>query len=71
MTMPPRPSWYSGRDDIATFLSSWPLSLPKRWQLLPTGANGQVAVAGYLWDAQTTAVRPETIIALTFQAARI
>ena len=32
MAMPPWPSWYSGRDAIATFLRSWPLSLRKRWQ---------------------------------------
>jgi RNA polymerase sigma-70 factor, ECF subfamily len=71
MTMPPWPSWYRGRDAIATFLRSWPLALRKRWQLIHTGANGQPAVAGYLWDEQTTVYRPETIIVLTFQAARI
>jgi RNA polymerase sigma-70 factor, ECF subfamily len=71
MTMPPWPSWYRGRDAVATFLRSWPLSLRKRWQLVHTGANGQPAVAGYLWDEQTTAFRAETIIVLTFQAARI
>jgi RNA polymerase sigma-70 factor, ECF subfamily len=27
MTMPPWPSWYSGRDAVATFLRNWPLSL--------------------------------------------
>jgi RNA polymerase sigma-70 factor, ECF subfamily len=69
MTMPPWRSWYSGRDAVATFLRSWPLSPRKRWQLLVTSANGQPAVAGYLWDAQTTAFRAETIIVLTFQAA--
>jgi RNA polymerase sigma-70 factor, ECF subfamily len=71
MTMPPWPSWYSGRDAIATFLRSWPLSLRKHWQLLRTGANGQPAVAGYLWDEQATAFRAETIIVLTFEAARL
>jgi RNA polymerase sigma-70 factor, ECF subfamily len=71
MAMPPWPSWYRGRDAIATFLRSWPLSLRKRWQLLQTRANGQPAVAGYLWDEQTSAFRAETIIVLTFQAARI
>jgi RNA polymerase sigma-70 factor (ECF subfamily) len=71
MAMPPWPSWYRGRDAIATFLRSWPLSLRKRWQLLHTGANGQPAVAGYLSDEQTIAFRAETIIVLTFQAARI
>jgi RNA polymerase sigma-70 factor (ECF subfamily) len=71
ITMPPWPSWYRGRDAIATFLRSWPLSHRKRWQFLHTGANGQPAVAGYLWDEQRTAFRPETIIVLTFHAARI
>jgi RNA polymerase sigma-70 factor (ECF subfamily) len=71
MTMPPWPSWYSGRHAVATFLGSWPLSARKRWRLLPTGANGQPAVAGYLWDEQRTAFRAETIIVLTFHAERI
>jgi RNA polymerase sigma-70 factor, ECF subfamily len=71
MTMPPWPSWYAGRDAVATFLRSWPLSLQKRWHLLRTSANGQPAVAGYLWNEQANAFRPETIIVLTFQAARI
>jgi RNA polymerase sigma-70 factor, ECF subfamily len=71
MTMPPWPSWYSGRDAVATFLRGWPLSARKRWRLLPTGANCQPAVAGYLWDEQTTAFRAETIIVLTFRAASI
>jgi RNA polymerase sigma-70 factor (ECF subfamily) len=69
--MPPWPSWYTGRDAIATFLRSWPLAHRKRWQLLNTGANGQPAVAGYLWNEQTNSFRPETIIVLTLQAARI
>jgi RNA polymerase sigma-70 factor (ECF subfamily) len=71
MTMPPWPSWYSGSHAIATFLNSWPLSPRKRWHLLHTSANGQPAVAGYLWDAQTTTFKAETIIVLTFQATRI
>ena len=71
MTMPPWPSWYRGRDAVATFLRSWPLSVRKRWQLLATGANGQPAVAGYLWDEQAGAYRAETIIVLTLRTARI
>jgi RNA polymerase sigma-70 factor, ECF subfamily len=71
MTMPPWSSWYSGRDAVATFLRGWPLSECKRWRLLPTGANGQAAVAGYLWDEQARAFGAETIIVLTFRAASI
>src|SRR5436305_1427043 len=34
MTMPPLPSWYSGREAIADFLRGWPLSAEKRWRLV-------------------------------------
>jgi RNA polymerase sigma-70 factor (ECF subfamily) len=71
MAMPPWPSWYSGRDAVATFLRGWPLAAHKRWRLLSTGANGQPAVAGYLWDEQAGAFEPETIIVLTLRAASI
>ena len=37
----------------------------------PTGANGQPAVAGYLWDEHAGAFAPETIIVLTLRAASI
>jgi RNA polymerase sigma-70 factor (ECF subfamily) len=71
MAMPPWPSWYSGRDAVATFLGGWPLSARKRWRVVPTGANGQPAVAGYLWDEQRGAFAAETIIVLTLHAASI
>ena len=71
ITMPPWPRWYSGRDAVEAFLRGWPLSDRKRWQVLPTGANGQPAVAGYLWDEQTGVFGAETIIVLTFRAASI
>lgn len=71
MTMPPWASWYRGRGDIEMFLRGWPLSARKRWRVLSTGANGQPAVAGYLWDDRASAYGPETIIVLTFHAASI
>jgi RNA polymerase sigma-70 factor (ECF subfamily) len=71
MAMPPWPSWYSGREAVATFLRGWPLSARKRWRVLPTKANGQPAVAGYLWDEQTRAYRAETINVLTLRGTRI
>ena len=69
--MPPWPRWYSGRDAVATFLHGWPLSARKRWRLLPTGANGQPAVAGYLWNEQSRAFGAEFIIVLTLRTASI
>src|SRR5437667_847359 len=32
MTMPPLPSWYSGREAAASFLRGWALSERKRWR---------------------------------------
>jgi RNA polymerase sigma-70 factor (ECF subfamily) len=71
MAMPPWPRWYGGRDAVTTFLREWPLAVHKRWRVVPTGANGQPAVAGYLWDEPTTAFRAEFIIVLTLRAAQI
>jgi RNA polymerase sigma-70 factor (ECF subfamily) len=67
MTMPPQPSWYQGRDAIATFLRRVPLSPDRRFRLLPTSANGQPALAAYLWDEQTSCFEPESMIVLTFR----
>ena len=71
MTMPPLPSWYQGRDAIGTFLRGWALSAEKRWRLLPTSANGQPAVAGYLWDEQAGAFTPHEITVLTLRGSEI
>jgi RNA polymerase sigma-70 factor (ECF subfamily) len=71
IAMPPWPRWYSGLDAVKTFLGNWPLAVRKRWRVLATGANSQPAVAGYLWDEQTTAFRPETIIVLTLRGPRV
>jgi RNA polymerase sigma-70 factor (ECF subfamily) len=71
MTMPPQPSWYRGRDAIATFLHRRPLSEDKRFRLRPTSANGQPALAGYIWDEQTRSFEAESIIVLTLRDERI
>jgi RNA polymerase sigma-70 factor, ECF subfamily len=71
ITMPPLPSWYSGRDQVAAFLRAYALSDIKRWQLIPTMANGQPALAGYLWDGQTEAFIPYCLYVLTFREGEI
>jgi RNA polymerase sigma-70 factor, ECF subfamily len=71
MTMPPLPSWYSGRDQVAAFLRAYALADIKRWQLIPTSANGQPALAGYLWDEQTEAFMPYCLYVLTFREGQI
>ena len=71
MTMPPLPSWYSGRPQVAAFLRGFTLAAIKRWQLIPTSANGQPALAGYLWDEQTDAFAPYCLYVLTMGEGQI
>jgi RNA polymerase sigma-70 factor (ECF subfamily) len=71
MMMPPLPSWYSGRDDIAAFLRGYALAHIKRWRLVLTSANGQPALAGYLWDEQTEAFTPYCLYVLALREAKI
>jgi RNA polymerase sigma-70 factor (ECF subfamily) len=71
MTMPPLPSWYSGRGQVAAFLRNYALADIKRWQLIPTSANGQPALAGYLWDEQTEMFTPYCLYVLTLRESQI
>src|ERR671936_191571 len=47
IAMPPRPSWYRGRDAVAAFLRAWPLAGALEARLVPVRANGQLAFANY------------------------
>jgi RNA polymerase sigma-70 factor (ECF subfamily) len=71
MAMPPLPSWYSGRDAIADFLRRYPLSDDHRWKMLPTSANGQPALAGYIWDGDADAFVPNCLSVLTLRDKQI
>jgi RNA polymerase sigma-70 factor, ECF subfamily len=71
MTMPPLPTWYGGRDAVATFLRGWPLSAAKRWRLLPARANAQIAFGGYTWDEETGIFRPHSVNVLTLRGVEI
>jgi RNA polymerase sigma-70 factor, ECF subfamily len=71
MTMPPLPSWYSGREQIAAFLRRYALADIKRWQLIPTSANGQPALAGYLWDEQAEGFMAYCLYVLTVRESKI
>jgi RNA polymerase sigma-70 factor (ECF subfamily) len=50
-SMPPRPSWYRGREAVAIFLGTYPLAGRRRWHRVPVRANGQLAFAVYGMDA--------------------
>jgi RNA polymerase sigma-70 factor (ECF subfamily) len=71
MAMPPLPSWYSGRAAIADFLRRFPLSDVHRWKMVPTSANGQPALAGYLWDEDADAFVPNCLSVLALRGAQI
>jgi RNA polymerase sigma-70 factor (ECF subfamily) len=61
MGMPPLPGWYSGRDDVATFLRDYAIVDVERWHIVATWANGQPALASYAWDEQTGAFIPHCV----------
>ncbi len=71
MTMPPLPSWYSGREQVAVFLAGGPLAGVQRWRLIPARANGQVAFGAYAWDDQTQAFMPHAVNMVTLRGTRI
>jgi RNA polymerase sigma-70 factor, ECF subfamily len=71
MTMPPLPSWYSGRAEVAVFLRGWPHGTAKRWRLLPARASGQLAFGAYVWAEETRAFMPHGIDVLTLRGALI
>jgi RNA polymerase sigma-70 factor, ECF subfamily len=71
MTMPPLPSWYSGREAVASFLRGWPLSNVKRWRLVPASANAQLAFGGYIWNDEAGSFTPHSVNVLTLRGTQI
>jgi RNA polymerase sigma-70 factor (ECF subfamily) len=71
IAMPPQPTWYSGRDAVATFLRAVALAAGKRWRLLPVSANGQLAFGEYLWSETTEHFVAEAVTVLTLADALI
>jgi RNA polymerase sigma-70 factor, ECF subfamily len=64
LAMPPWPTWFRGRDDVADFLGRAPLTPGRRWRLVPTRANGQVALASY-WSTDERPLAAEGLIVLS------
>jgi RNA polymerase sigma-70 factor, ECF subfamily len=71
IVMPPYPSWYSGREQVALFLRSYPLRAGRRWKLVPTSANGQPALATFEWNEHAGAFEPHSISVLTLSGNQI
>ena len=67
ITMPPLPTWYRGREAVATFLERFPLRRDRRWRLVPVRANGQLAFGEYSWDAEREIFKAHSINVLTLE----
>jgi RNA polymerase sigma-70 factor (ECF subfamily) len=52
LEMPPLPTWFAGRDLVLAFLGARVLGQPGDFRLIPTAANGQPALAGYIRDRE-------------------
>ena len=72
ITMPPRPSWYRGREAVTAFLVKTPMAEPEHWRIVPVSANGQPGFATYGLEAdgrwyahaiQTITLDPNGLIA--------
>jgi RNA polymerase sigma-70 factor (ECF subfamily) len=65
ITMPPRPTWFRGRDSVEAFLRTIALAPGIRWRLLPASANGQLAFGEYRWNETTKRFVAEAVSVLT------
>ncbi|MGI5493521.1 sigma-70 family RNA polymerase sigma factor [Microtetraspora malaysiensis] len=65
LTMPPNPLWFVGRNAILSFVApAFDSGSPQylgRWRHLPTRANGQPALAGYVQRPGTTVYRAQNL----------
>ena len=71
MAMPPLPTWYRGRQQVAMFLGGGPLAGAARWRLIPARANAQVAFGAYRWDQTRQAFLPHGVSVLTLRGPQI
>jgi RNA polymerase sigma-70 factor, ECF subfamily len=71
LAMPPLPTWYRGRDQVAILLAGGPLAGTTRWRLIPARANGQLAFGLYAWDDTTQTFTPRAIDVLTLRGTQI
>jgi hypothetical protein len=71
ITMPPQPTWYRGRDAIASFLRAVPLATGAGRRLPPAAANGQLAFGEYRWNDATKRFVGRAVMVLTIADALI
>jgi RNA polymerase sigma-70 factor, ECF subfamily len=71
IAMPPQPTWYRGRDAVATFLRTVAFAPGMRWRLLPVSANGQLAFGEYRLNETTRRFTGRAVMVLTIADALI
>jgi RNA polymerase sigma-70 factor (ECF subfamily) len=71
VTMPPHPTWFTGRDGVAHFLLTRPLAPRLRWRVLPARANGQLAFGQYLWSDQAGSFMAHSVTVATLRGSAI
>jgi len=65
LAMPPIPNWYRGREAIERVLREVVFIDPRSWRMLPTAANGQLALGAYELDSSGVyAPRGVTVLTL-------
>jgi RNA polymerase sigma-70 factor (ECF subfamily) len=68
-SMPPIPTWFTGREPALDFLARYPLL--GRWKHRPARASGQLAVACYAYDEDRGGFIPAVIDVLTLTGDKI
>jgi RNA polymerase sigma-70 factor (ECF subfamily) len=70
LAMPPTATWLRGRDAIGVWLLAGALSDGRRWRLLPTSANAQVAMGAYVL-AGSGVFQPYGVTVLSLHGDRV
>jgi RNA polymerase sigma-70 factor (ECF subfamily) len=71
VTMPPRPTWYRGREAAAAFLREFPMAPEYRSRLVPVAVNAQLAFGHYFWEPERGAYIPHGVNVITLRGDRI
>ena len=70
LAMPPIPSWYHGREAIDRVLRSAVFDGARSWRMVPTAANGQLAVGAYELNSSGV-YTPHGVTVLTLEGVLI
>ncbi len=71
LAMPPLPLEYQGRELAARFLAAIAFRQGRTYRLVPTRANGQLALGAYLQDPGAGIARANSLLVLTLTGSRI